>query len=199
MLYLIGYFNNCNCSTLILLESCQQTCMTYTIVVCKVKNSWLWTEKLSETCRISFQEYIYEIIASSWFYYKEDSKEKFAFTTLVILPLHTNSVWKFFSLIFFEPKRVAVLLKYMWELLQLTATVHTAVYLDHSGLSHLKIWNLQILICLPFQTEMIAVLCKIISSFPVSSNVAARSLHKQNPPIFFKYLWFRASCFIVVK
>jgi len=35
---------------------CQQTCMTYTIAVCTVKNSWWWTEELSETCRFSFQE-----------------------------------------------------------------------------------------------------------------------------------------------
>jgi len=34
---------------LILLASCQQTCMTHTIVVCAVKNSWRWTEELSET------------------------------------------------------------------------------------------------------------------------------------------------------
>ena len=30
-------------------------CMTHTIAVCTVKNSWWWTEELSETCRISFQ------------------------------------------------------------------------------------------------------------------------------------------------
>jgi len=33
----------------------QQTNMTYTIAVCTVKNSW-WTEELSKTSRISFQE-----------------------------------------------------------------------------------------------------------------------------------------------
>jgi len=37
------------------LASCQQTCMTYTIAVCTVKHSWWWTEELSETCRVSFQ------------------------------------------------------------------------------------------------------------------------------------------------
>jgi len=36
---------------LILLASC----VTYTIAVCTVKNSWWWTEELSETCRVSFQ------------------------------------------------------------------------------------------------------------------------------------------------
>jgi len=41
---------------LIPLAKCLQTCMTYTIVVCTVKNSWWWTEELSETCRVSFQE-----------------------------------------------------------------------------------------------------------------------------------------------
>ena len=34
-------------------------------------NSWWWTEKLSEICRISCQNKICEISASSWFYYKE--------------------------------------------------------------------------------------------------------------------------------
>jgi hypothetical protein len=37
---------------LILLASCQQTGMTYTIAVCTVEN-WWWTEELSETCRVS--------------------------------------------------------------------------------------------------------------------------------------------------
>ena len=46
---------NCR-SILILLASCQQNCMTCTIPVCTVKNSWWWTEELSETCRVSFQK-----------------------------------------------------------------------------------------------------------------------------------------------
>ena len=41
-------------SILILLTSCLQTCMTYTIGVCTV-NSWWWTEEPSETCRVSIQ------------------------------------------------------------------------------------------------------------------------------------------------
>jgi hypothetical protein len=48
-----------NCSyiliLLLLLESCLQTCMTYTNAVCTVNNCWWWTEELSETCRVSFQ------------------------------------------------------------------------------------------------------------------------------------------------
>jgi len=42
-------------SILILLKSCLQTCMTFTIAVFTVKNSWWWTEELSETCTVSFQ------------------------------------------------------------------------------------------------------------------------------------------------
>ena len=38
-----------NVSILILLTSCLQTCMTYAFAVCTVKNSWWWTEELSET------------------------------------------------------------------------------------------------------------------------------------------------------
>jgi len=45
----------CEQEHMLLLASCQQTCMTFTIAVCTVKNSWWWAEKLSETCRVSFQ------------------------------------------------------------------------------------------------------------------------------------------------
>jgi hypothetical protein len=41
---------------LILFASCQQICMTYTIAVCTVKNSWWWTEELSETYSVVFQK-----------------------------------------------------------------------------------------------------------------------------------------------
>ena len=40
---------------LVLLESCLQTSMTYNIAVCTVKIFWWWTEELSKTCRVSFQ------------------------------------------------------------------------------------------------------------------------------------------------
>ena len=43
----------------------------YTIAVCTVKNSWWWTEELSETCGVLFQEWIWGISSSSWFYYKK--------------------------------------------------------------------------------------------------------------------------------
>jgi len=49
-------------SVLILLASCQQTCMTYTIAVCTVRNSWWWTEELSETCRILFQNKFQKLV-----------------------------------------------------------------------------------------------------------------------------------------
>ena len=45
--------------------------LTYTIAACTVKNSWWWTGELSETCRVLFQEEIWEISASSGFYYKK--------------------------------------------------------------------------------------------------------------------------------
>jgi len=38
------------------LASSQQNFMTYTIIVFTVKNSGLWTEELSETCRVLFQK-----------------------------------------------------------------------------------------------------------------------------------------------
>jgi len=53
-----------------LLESCQQICMTYTIAVCTVKNSLCWTEELSETCRVSFQNKFEKLMHLVFFYYK---------------------------------------------------------------------------------------------------------------------------------
>jgi len=52
-----------------------QTCTTYTIAVCTVKNSWWWTKELSETCNSFIPKYIWEISASSWFYYNEETRE----------------------------------------------------------------------------------------------------------------------------
>ena len=60
---------------------CQQTCMTYNFAVCTVKISWWWTEELYETCRVSFQKWIWENSASSWFYYKKI----YGLATLVII------------------------------------------------------------------------------------------------------------------
>jgi len=37
---LVYYKNLSRCTVLILLASCQQTCVTYTIALCTVKNSW---------------------------------------------------------------------------------------------------------------------------------------------------------------
>ena len=56
----------CSCS-----QAVSVTCMTYTMAVCTVKNSWWWTEELSETCTVSFQIKFVEISASSWFYNKK--------------------------------------------------------------------------------------------------------------------------------
>jgi hypothetical protein len=49
-LRLAGAGWNCSSVLLLLIASCQRTCMTYTVAVCTVKNCWWWTEELSETC-----------------------------------------------------------------------------------------------------------------------------------------------------
>jgi len=49
-----GLLAACEQEQMLLLTSCQQTFMTYTIALCTVKNSWWRTEELSETCRVSF-------------------------------------------------------------------------------------------------------------------------------------------------
>jgi len=49
-------------SILILLASCQQTGMTYSIAVCIVKYSWWWTGELSDTWTFSFQNKIEKLV-----------------------------------------------------------------------------------------------------------------------------------------
>jgi hypothetical protein len=49
-------------SILILLASCLQTSMTYTSAECTVNNSWWWTEELSETSRVSFQNKLERLV-----------------------------------------------------------------------------------------------------------------------------------------
>jgi hypothetical protein len=68
-----------------LFENCLQTCMTYTIAECTGNSSWWWTEELSETCRVSFPRSVWEIGASSWFYYKEMSY------SVPLSVMHSNS------------------------------------------------------------------------------------------------------------
>ena len=46
------------------LASCQQTCMTYTIAIFKVKNSWWWTEKLSEHVEFHFKNKFEKLLHS---------------------------------------------------------------------------------------------------------------------------------------
>ena len=49
-------------SILVLLESCLQTCMTYTSAEGKWINSWCWAEELPETCRVSCQNKFMKLV-----------------------------------------------------------------------------------------------------------------------------------------
>ena len=51
-------------SILTLLAICHQTCNKYTNVECTVENSWGWAKEMSETCRVFWQNKIWEIRAS---------------------------------------------------------------------------------------------------------------------------------------
>jgi hypothetical protein len=55
----------------ILLGSCHQTCEKYTNAECTVEKSWWWAKKIPETCRVFWQNKIWEICASSWFIKKK--------------------------------------------------------------------------------------------------------------------------------
>ena len=75
--------------------ACQQTCMTYSIGVCTVKNSWWWTEELSETCGVLFQKEIWKISASGWFYYKNLSRCTITWMSNSLIRFtHTHIIYK---------------------------------------------------------------------------------------------------------
>jgi len=71
-----------------------KTCMTYTIAVCTVKNSWWWTEELSETCRVLFQNKVEKLVNlvgfTMWIYHDARSPECQNVTVQSLLKLSTN-------------------------------------------------------------------------------------------------------------
>jgi hypothetical protein len=62
MVYVIPVCEQLASRMRILPASCQKNGMTYTIAVCTVKYSWWWTEELSETCKVSFQNKIKKLM-----------------------------------------------------------------------------------------------------------------------------------------
>jgi len=81
--------------------------MKYTIAVCTAKNSWWWTEELSETYRDSFQEYVWEISPSSWFYYKKfvtmHGHVKVKVRAKIIFPVFLQRTFSVMWLIYINP------------------------------------------------------------------------------------------------
>jgi hypothetical protein len=70
---------------LLLLESCLQTCMTYTIAECTVNGQ----RSCPKHVEFHFQNKIWEISASCWFYYKETRKVLFRGITQRTLKMET--------------------------------------------------------------------------------------------------------------
>jgi len=66
------------------LVNCQQTCITYTIAVCTVKNSWWWTEEPSETCRVSFQNKFEKLVHLVGFIIKKFFSPLYFILTLLV-------------------------------------------------------------------------------------------------------------------
>jgi hypothetical protein len=58
---------------MVLLESCLQTCMTYEYIIaeCTVNKLLMMDRRTLRNMKSFMTKYIYEIGASSWFYYKE--------------------------------------------------------------------------------------------------------------------------------
>jgi hypothetical protein len=99
MVYVIHFCRQLSSSSiLILLKSCLQTCMTYTIVVCMVKNSWWWTDELSETYRISFQNKLEKLVHLVGFiirnFHDARSRErKKKFLLITDYTIHVPKLW----------------------------------------------------------------------------------------------------------
>ena len=86
---------SCSCS--------QQTTMIYTIAVRTVEYSWWWTEELSETCRVSFDNKFGKLVLL------------FGFILWKFVTTHGHMNVKFWVLIFgYETKEVTVNLNQMF-------------------------------------------------------------------------------------
>jgi len=90
-------------NVLILLASCLQTCMTYTIAVCGVKNSCWWTEELSEICSYIPKNKFKELVHLVGLLYERILSNAFRSDNKVTSPkwLYNNQkqkpVWKTFT------------------------------------------------------------------------------------------------------
>ena len=69
----------------------------YNCWVYSEKNSWWWTDELSETCRVSWQNKIGEISASSWFCDKEKWRWNFSKEQPGTFLLTTKGMQKFWN------------------------------------------------------------------------------------------------------
>jgi hypothetical protein len=76
---------------LILLASCQQTCITYTIPMCRVKNYLWWTEELSETYRVSFQNKFEKLVRLIGFIIRNLSRCTVTWTTHLFMKVKWKS------------------------------------------------------------------------------------------------------------
>jgi hypothetical protein len=63
-------------------------CMPYTIAECTVNNSWWWTEELSETCRVSFQNKFEKLVHLVGFIIRKRSRNIDLQTKLVRVRFH---------------------------------------------------------------------------------------------------------------
>ena len=100
--------------------------MTYTIGVCTVKNSWWWTEELSETCRILFQKNKFEKLVRLVGFVTRNSKwNSFRIYQTYLSPGKCKIRWQNT-----EPcnciTRIVLLWIDLYRLLQHTATQHFA-------------------------------------------------------------------------
>ena len=60
---------------------------------------WWWTGELSETCRVLFQKWIWEISASGWFYYKNHLWYRWCRSEIRVCHI---TLFPFFVVIFFS-------------------------------------------------------------------------------------------------
>jgi hypothetical protein len=74
------------------------------VAVCAVLNTWWWKERPSETCRVSFQNKIWYIGASSWF----------GMEILLKHSMFTVYFWYFLYMI----QQMLVMLKMLWYLIR---------------------------------------------------------------------------------
>jgi len=122
-------------------------------------NSWLWTEELSETCRVLWQNKFVKLSASSWFYYRdscfftENPSVRWQYTLhtkLVCINNFRHTLNNFINILYSNVFYILMINHYkhickciLFDFLNFTSGFDLAVDMYHSCSLRMALWELK--------------------------------------------------------